>query len=56
MQTINGPGKKQYWSSLYYLFKNYINLFLERGREGERETERCQSVVASRTPPSGDLA
>ena len=31
-------------------------LFLGRGREGEREGEKCQCVVASHTPPTGDLA
>ena len=32
------------------IFKN-IYLFLERGREGEREGEKHQCVVASRMPP-----
>ena len=36
-----------------YLF---IHLFLERRREGEREGEKHQCVVASCTPPTGDLA
>ena len=31
-------------------------LLLERGREGEREGEKHQCVVATRTPPAGDLA
>ena len=31
-------------------------IFRERGREGEREGEKYQCVVASRTPPTGDLA
>ena len=34
----------------------FIYLFLERGREGEREGEKHQCVVASHTPPTGDLA
>ena len=35
-------------SSLYiYIFKDFVYLFLERGREGEREGERHQCVVAS---------
>ena len=29
---------------------------MERGREGEREEEKHQCVVASHTPPTGDLA
>ena len=31
-------------------------LFLEKGKEGEREGEKQQCVVASCTPPTGDLA
>ena len=31
-------------------------MFRERGREGEREGEKHQCVVASHVPPSGDLA
>ena len=37
----------------FYLF---ICLVLERGREGEREGKKHQSVVASCAPPTGDLA
>ena len=39
--------------------KDFIYLFiffLERGREGEREGEKHQCVVASRGPPTGYLA
>ena len=32
-----------------------LYLFLERGREGEREGEKHQCVVASHAPPTGDL-
>ena len=35
-----------------YFFKDFIYLFLERGREGEKH----QRVVASHMPPTGDLA
>ena len=31
-------------------------IFRERGRQGEREREKHQCVVASRAPPTGDLA
>ena len=31
-------------------------MFLERGREGEREEERHQCVVASHMGPTGDMA
>ena len=34
----------------------FIYLFLERGREGEREGEKHQCAVASHVPPHGDLA
>ena len=34
----------------------FIYLFLERGREGEREGEKHQCVVAPHVPPIGDLA
>ena len=36
--------------------KDFIYLFLERGREGQREGEKHQSVVASHTPPTRDVA
>ena len=39
-----------------FLKKDFIYLFLEWGREGEREGEKHQYVVASLTPPTGDLA
>ena len=38
------------------IFKDFIYLFLERGREGERGREKHQCVVASHAPPTGDLA
>ena len=41
------PGQILY---LTFFFKDFIYLFLERGREGEREGEKHQCVVASRTP------
>ena len=38
-------------------FKDFILfIFRQRGREGEREGEKSQCVVASRAPPTGDLA
>ena len=36
------------------LFFLFFKKFRERGREGEREKHQC--VVASRAPPTGDLA
>ena len=45
---------------IFYIFAwqiyIYIFIFRERGREREREGEKHQCVVASRTPPTGDLA
>ena len=37
-------------------FKDFIYLFLETGKEGEKEGEKHQCVVASSTSPTGDLA
>ena len=40
-----------------HFFKDFIYfIFRERGREGEREGEKHQCVVASCMPPTGDLA
>ena len=38
-----------------FFFKILFIYFRQRGREGEREGEKHQCVVASSTPPSGDL-
>ena len=43
-------------SFLYLLLIFYLFIFREKGREGEREGEKHQYVVASHTPPNGDLA
>ena len=38
-----------------HLFKNiYLFIFRDWGREGEREGEKHQCVVASHVPPTGD--
>ena len=36
--------------------KNILFIFRQKGREGEREGEKHQSVFASHVPPTGDLA
>ena len=41
---------------LLYLKNIFFNLFLERGREGEREREKQQCVGASHMPDTGNLA
>ena len=42
--------------SVLFLKRFYLYTFLERGREGEREVEKHQCVVASHAPPTRDLA
>ena len=39
-----------------YIFKNYIYLFLKRGKGRMKEGEKHQCVVASHSTPTGDLA
>ena len=34
----------------------YLLIFRQSGREGEREGEKRQCVVASSMPPTGDMA
>ena len=44
-------------SNVIYIFlRFYLFIFRERGRERERVGEKHQCVVASRAPPTGDLA
>ena len=40
----------------FFFFKIFIYLCFERGREGGREGEEHQCVVASHVPPNGGLA
>ena len=42
-------------TSVFFLIK-ILFIFRERGREGEREGEKHQCVVASHALPTGDLA
>ena len=44
-----------YLTAFILFFKDFNYWFLERGREGEREGEKHQCVVASRAPPTEDL-
>ena len=41
---------------IFYRFYYYYFFFRQRGREGEREGEKHQCVVAFHTPPTGDPA
>ena len=43
-------------SFIFLFFKIFYLFILERGREGEREGEKHQCVVASCLPSTGDLA
>ena len=45
-----------YLYTYIYLYLNILFIYFERGREGEREGEKHQCVVAPRTPPTGDQA
>ena len=40
----------------FFFLKILFIYFLERGKEGEREGEEHQCVVASHAAPTGDLA
>ena len=40
----------------FVIFFNILFIFRERGREGDRQGEKHQWVVASDKPPTGDLA
>ena len=40
----------------FYFLRFYLFIFRQKGREGEREGEKHQCVVASYVPPTGDLA
>ena len=40
---------------LFIFFKDFMYLFLEKGKKGERRGE-YQCVTASHVPPTGDLA
>ena len=50
-ESINSAASLQV-AFLYFFKKDFIDLFLERGREEEKH----QCVVAPRMPPTGDLA
>ena len=45
----SGTGSHMIFFFAFKIF--YLFIFRERGREGEREGERCQCVVASHGPP-----
>ena len=52
-EMFRGDTSGTYFELHFFLRFTY---FLERGREREKEGEKHQCVVASCTPPTGDLA
>ena len=58
MLTLAHSGLEFAFNLRYLFFKKrfYPFIFLERGREGEREGEKYQYVVVSQASPTGDLA
>ena len=42
--------------NILFFKRFYLFIFREKGREGKREGEKHQCVVASYMPPTGDLA
>ena len=54
---LRKPHQLQLLRITGFFFKYFILfIFRERGREGEREREKHQCMVASLMPPAGDLA
>ena len=53
---LERQGSKNVFLFHSFFKKDFVYLFLEKGREGERKGEKHQCVVASHTPPTGDLA
>ena len=39
-----------YHTGIFFFLEDFIYLFLERGRDGEREEEKYQCMVSSHTP------
>ena len=50
-----GVGELLICKFLFFIFKDFIYLFLDRGEGRETERER-ECVVAFQAPPTGDLA
>ena len=49
------PPTSMVKGKFFNFFKDFLYSFLETRREGEREGKKHQCVVASHTPPAGDL-
>ena len=41
---------------IYLCIERFLFIYFQREREGERDGEKHQCVVASHVPPTGDLA
>ena len=58
-ETYNRISFSQGWYNYInrnFFLRVYLFIFRERGREGEREREKHQCVVAFHMPATGDLA
>ena len=49
------PSRVTRWKDLFFFLKILFIYFRQREREGEREEERHQCMLASHTSPTGDL-
>ena len=61
MREVSGCTKEQnltigYLQNFKFYFLRFYLFNFREGREGEREVEKYQYVVASHMPPTGDLA
>ena len=54
--SVCPPWRNVYSGALLFFKKDFIYLFLERGREGERKGVKHRCVVACHAPATGDLA
>ena len=49
-------ASRSHYPFSFFFKRFYLFIFRERGKQGEREGEKHQCVVASHTPPTGDPA
>ena len=54
LRTLTTPKSQKF--EYNFLKRFYLFIFRDRGKEGEREGQKHQCVVASHTPATGDLA
>ncbi|KAF6084386.1 hypothetical protein HJG60_008648 [Phyllostomus discolor] len=58
LHILSVVGVKPHFVLIVFFFVKilFIYLFIEKGREGQREGEKYRCMVASWVPPTGDLA